>query len=40
MNAQRIGRFLLPLVGILLVGLVWLFTSQLSKDLPSLWQAW
>jgi len=40
MNAQRLGRFLLPLVGILLVGLVWLFTSQVSKDLPSPWEAW
>jgi len=40
MNAQRLGRFLLPLVGILLVGLVWLSTSQVSKDLPSPWEAW
>jgi nitrate/nitrite transport system permease protein len=40
MIAKRIGHFLLPLSGIVLVGLVWLIASQSIPDLPSPWRTW
>jgi len=41
MIANRVRNFLLPAVGILLVGLIWWGASVgLSKDLPSPWKTW
>src|SRR6266852_4357602 len=41
MMAKRINNVLLPLGGVVMVGLVWYFASVLvSKDLPSPWKTW
>ena len=40
MNGKRLLRFLLPLTGIVLVGLAWLAASQSIPDLPSPWRTW
>src|SRR6266704_6412295 len=41
MLAKRLNHFLLPVVGVLLVVLVWwLASAVVSKDLPSPWKTW
>lgn len=40
MNAKRIGHFLLPLSGIVLVGLAWFIASLSISDLPSPFRTW
>jgi nitrate/nitrite transport system permease protein len=40
MNARRIGHFLLPLSGVVLVGLVWFVASLSIQDLPSPLRTW
>jgi ABC-type nitrate/sulfonate/bicarbonate transport system, permease component len=38
---KKLSQFLLPMVGILLVGaLWWLASAVVSKDLPSPWKTW
>jgi nitrate/nitrite transport system permease protein len=39
-QAMRVGHFLLPLTGIVLVGLVWLAASRSVADLPSPLRTW
>jgi nitrate/nitrite transport system permease protein len=40
MSTRRIGYFLLPFTGIVLVGLVWVITSLAVRDLPSPLRTW
>ena len=39
-QTRRIGHFLLPLTGIVMVGLMWLAASQSIPDLPSPLRTW
>jgi nitrate/nitrite transport system permease protein len=38
--ARRVGRFLLPATGVLMVGLLWTVASAYVKDLPSPLKTW
>ena len=40
MIARRVGRFLLPATGVLMVGLLWTVASAYVKDLPSPLKTW